>query len=61
MQGHYVYTEEHKHIINTQTSVPLVAFEPTPLVAFEPTTQADHAVDRMSTVVGTKCNNLILV
>jgi hypothetical protein len=34
-QGHYLYTGQHKHRINTyihQTSMPLVAFEPNPSV-----------------------------
>jgi hypothetical protein len=28
-QGHYLHTEQHKHRINTQTSMPRVGFEPT--------------------------------
>jgi hypothetical protein len=49
-QGRYLHTEQHKHRINTQTSMPRVGFEPVILVFKRAKTV--HALDRAATVLG---------
>jgi hypothetical protein len=50
-QGLYLHTEQHKHRINEQTSMPVVGFEPTIPVSEQAKTV--HALDRAVTVIGT--------
>jgi FAD synthase len=49
-QGLYLYTEQHKHRINAQTSMSRVGFEPTTSVLEQAKTV--HVLDRAATVIG---------
>jgi hypothetical protein len=49
-QGRYLHTGQHKQNKRTQTSMPLVGFEPT-IPVFE-RAKAVHALDRAATVIG---------
>jgi hypothetical protein len=49
-QGHYLHTQKHKHRMNSQTSMPQMAFEHT-IPVFE-WAKTVHALDREGTVIG---------
>jgi hypothetical protein len=49
-QGRYLHTEQHKHRINAQTSMPRAGFEPT-IPEFERAIMV-HALERAAIVIG---------
>jgi hypothetical protein len=58
-QGRYVHTEQQKENKYTETSMPLVGFEPTiPLFQRANTV---HALDRVATVIETETNYTHLI